>query len=128
MHDLPTVVLVQDEQGDVERAAGRLRDAGLRNPMMQLRTLNELAVWRAHHAVEIAFLIVHAGVWRALEDIEDAAARLPAYPAFVVETISGRLMASVRLAPGTAAVAPMPFDAHAVMHSLHALGLRWLVV
>ena len=127
MRDLPVVVLVHDTLGDVERAAGRLRDAGLRNPMAQLRSLGEFATWRAHNTGEIAFLIVHAGIWRDTGQCE-AQERLPAYPAFVVETIGNRLMASMRLAPGSASVAPMPFDAHAVMRSLHALGLRWLVV
>ena len=127
MRDLPIVVLVHDANGDVERAAGRLRDAGLRNPMAQLRTLDELAAWRSHNAAEIAFLIVRAGVWREA-GLDESEAWLPAYPAFVVESSGGRLIASMRLAPGSAAVAPMPFDAHAVMRSLHALGLRWLVV
>lgn len=127
MRELPLVVLIHDTQGEVERAASRLRDAGLRNPMVHLRTLAEFSPWRTHNASEIAFLIVHGGVWRE-EGLDETEARLPAYPAFVVDIIGGRLMASMRLAPGAAAVAPMPFDAHAVVRSLHVLGLRWLVV
>jgi len=46
MSELPVVVLVQDEHGDVERAAERLRAAGMRNPMVHLRNLCELAEWR----------------------------------------------------------------------------------
>jgi hypothetical protein len=128
MHDLPVVVLVHDARGDVERAAGRLRDAGLRNPMMHARCLEDLATWRAAHPREIAFLIVHAQTCREAGGEAGGASRLPVYPAFVVETVDNRLMASMWLSPGVAGMPPTPFDAHAVVRSLHLLGLRWLVV
>lgn len=128
MHDLPLVVLVHDAKGDVERAASRLRDTGLRNPMVHVRGLDDLTVWRARHPHEIAFMIVHAQTCREAGIGADVAPRLPVYPAFVVETLDRRLMASMWLSPGVAGMPPTPFDAHAVVRSLHLLGLRWLLV
>lgn len=126
MQDLPIVALVHDEKGDVDRAAGRLRETGLRNPMVHTRGLDDLTTWRSRHPGEIAFMIVHADTCREAGD--GAAASLPVYPAFVVESVEGRLMASMWLSPGAAGMPPTPFDAHAVVRSLHMLGLRWLVV
>ena len=129
MQDLPIVALVHDEKGDVERAASRLRETGLRNPMVHTRGLEDLKTWRSRHPGEIAFMIVHADTCRdAGEGMADGGPRLPVYPAFVVESVEGRLMASMWLAPGAAGMPPTPFDAHAVVRSLHMLGLRWLVV
>ncbi|WNL44104.1 hypothetical protein RKE25_11750 [Dyella sp. BiH032] len=128
MQELPIVALVHDEKGDVERAAGRLRATGLRNPMVHTRGLDDLTAWHTRHAGEIAFMIVHADTCRAAGDGDGAVARLPVYPAFVVETVEGRLMASMRLSPGVTGMPATPFDAHTVVRSLHMLGLRWLVV
>jgi hypothetical protein len=127
MSELPVVVLVQDEHGDVERAAERLRGAGMRNPMVHLRNLCELAEWRTGRPWEIAFLIVHADACHEL-DTGEMPPLLPAYPAFAVHSTDGRLMASTWLSPGTRGTTPRPFDASTVMRSLQALGLRWLVV
>lgn len=128
MQDLPVVVLVHDAKGDVDRAASRLRDTGLRNPMVHARGLDDLTAWRSRHPREIAFMIVHADACREAAGGDADAPRLPVYPAFVVESLEGRLMASMWLSPGTASMPPTPFDAHAVVRSLHMLGLRWLVV
>ena len=64
MYELPVVVLVRDEHGDVERAAERLRGAGMRNPLVHVRDLRDLSEWQERYPREIAFLIVHAGAWR----------------------------------------------------------------
>lgn len=127
MHELPVVILLSDARGDVERAASRLRDTGLRNPMIHLRGLDDLLAWQAGYTGEIAFLIMHADTRREM-DQGDAAPRLPVYPVFAVQTIDSRLMAAVWLSPGAAAIGPVPFDAPAVVRSLPRIGLHWLVI
>jgi len=127
MSELPVVMLVPDAHGEVERAAQRLREAGLRNPMVHLRSLDDLAPWRRQHPWEIAFLIVPAE--SCSEYLAgDAARPLPSYPVFALHSIGGRLMASVWSSPGAGAASPVPFDARGVVRSLHKLGLRWLVI
>ena len=127
MYELPVVVLVRDEHGDVERAAERLRGAGMRNPLVHVRDLRDLSEWQERHPREIAFLIVHAAACRGLGTDEDPPP-LPAYPAFVVHRMEGRLMATLWSSCGARGTTAKPFDAATVMRSLHALGLRWLVV
>jgi len=127
MSELPVVILVPDECGDVETAAERLRDTGLRNPMVQVRSLDDLAARQRVHPMEMAFLIVHADICREFGG-GDAGTCLPVYPAFAVETVDRRLMASIWLSPDAAATPPVPFDAPAVVRSLQRLGLRWLVI
>lgn len=127
MSDLPVVVLVCDAGGDVERAAEQLRRTGLRNPLVHLRSVDDLAAWRSGRREEIAFLILHADACRSFGEGE-AMAKLPAYPAFAVETVGDRLMASLWTSPGTGAAPRALFDAPAVVRSLHRLGLHWLVL
>ena len=125
--ELPVVVLVRDAHGAVERAAERLRQTGLRNPMVHLRHLDDLGAWQAEHAGGIAFLILHAEVCQPLDE-GSMPPDLPSYPAFAVETVDGRLMASILPSPGALATPRAPFDAPGMVRSLHRLGLRWLVV
>ena len=127
MYELPVVVLVRDEHGDVERAAERLRGAGMRNPMVHVRNLRDLAEWRSGYPWEIAFLIAHAEACRELEASRDPAL-LPACPVFAVHSMEGRLMATLWSSTGARGTPPRPFDAATVVRSLHALGLRWLLV
>lgn len=127
MSELPVVILVSDARGEVERAASRLHDAGLRNAMIRVRDLDDLVAWKAQHASEIAFVIVHAAACRGFGE-SGMVPELPVYPAFAVELIDGHLMASVWRSPGVAASRPVPFDAPALVRSLPRIGLRWLVV
>lgn len=127
MSELPVVILVHDAHGDVERAAERLRRAGLRNPMVHVQSLDELRAWQAHYPWEIAFLIVHVDACGTV-GAGEAPPVLPAYPAFMVACIDGRLMASTCLSPEAKTTMPAPFDASALVRSLQKLGLRWLVL
>jgi hypothetical protein len=127
MSDLPVVILIDDERGEVELAASRLQDTGLRNAMIRVRDLDDLVAWHAQHSGQIAFLIMHADTCRPLKQSEPSL-RLPVYPAFAVRVAEGRLMASVWWAPGTAAIGPVPFDAPNLVRSLPRIGLHWLVV
>ncbi|MGO4700530.1 hypothetical protein [Dyella sp. 2RAB6] len=123
MSELPVIVLVPDVHGEVERAAEKLRGTGLRNPMVYVQSLHDMVAWGVVHARDIAFLIMHADTCR-----ERVALPLPAYPAFAVESVDGRLMASIWPSPGARATPLAPFDAPGVVRSLQRLGLRWLVI
>ncbi|MBT2118676.1 hypothetical protein KK141_10505 [Dyella sp. LX-66] len=127
MSDLPVVMLVCDARGDVERAAEQLRGMGLRNPLVHLHSLGDIAAWRSGHRTDIAFLILHADACRRSGESE-ATPKLPAYPAFAVETVGGRLMASLWPSPDAGAAPRAPFDAPAVVRALHRLGLHWMVL
>jgi hypothetical protein len=127
MSDLPVVILINDERGEVELAASRLHGTGLRNAMIRVRDLDDLVAWRTNHTGEIAFLIMHADARHPFKS-GGPSPRLPVYPAFAVRVAEGRLMASVWLSPGAAAIGPVPFDAPNLVRSLPRIGLHWLVV